>query len=183
MMAKKSSPDEPDDAALLAHVFKDVTPLPGRKIAPQPLAPKTQKPSRRQIRPQPRNQATAAPASPSLPTIGHGDAPGVDKRTAQRLKRGQTKIEARLDLHGHRQDEARRALDAFLGGAAASGKRCVLIITGKGPVSQGGGVLREMVPRWLNEAPNRQQVLSFSHATPADGGTGALYVLLKRRRV
>ena len=44
------------------------------------------------------------------------------------------------------------------------------------------GVLRKMVPIWLNEEPNRSLILSFSHATPSDGGVGALYILLKRRR-
>ncbi len=53
----------------------------------------------------------------------------------------------------------------------------------KGPTDSGnGGVLRDAVPRWLNEAPLREHVLAFSHARPDDGGAGALYVLLRRRR-
>jgi len=182
MMAKKKAPKELDDSSLLQHAFRGVDPLPGRKIGETatPSAPKQVKGNIR--RPAPMPQMTAQPAKPALPEIKHGDAPGVDKSTARRLKRGQLPIEARLDLHGHRQAEAHRALEAFIVGQASAGRRCVLVITGKGAVSQGGGVLREMVPRWLNQSPNRERIISFTHATPADGGAGALYVLLKRRR-
>ena len=55
-------------------------------------------------------------------------------------------------------------------------------MTGKGVGKEGGGVLRNAVPRWLNEAPNREKVLAFEYARQKDGGVGALYVLLKRRR-
>ncbi len=180
-MAKKSERDM-DDAELLKQVFQDVTPLPGRAInrtVPTPPVPKTSKKSGTRERHVPpiRSRADA-----QLPEIRHGDAPGLDKRSAQRLKRGQMEIEARLDLHGLRQEEAHRALTSFIVGSHSAGKRCVLVITGKGRVSEGGGVLRTNVPRWLNQAPNQTRVLSFTHATPTDGGTGALYVLLKRQR-
>ena len=171
-----------DDAKLLEQVFRDVEPLPGRKISRTPTETPKAKKSRGPIQHIPRRPVQDLRPDPNLPDIRHGEAPGVDKRSAQRLKRGQMEIEGRLDLHGLHQDEAHRALESFLAGAYGAGKRCVLVITGKGPVSQGGGVLRTNVPRWLNEAPNRSRILSFTHATPADGGTGALYVLLKRRR-
>jgi DNA-nicking Smr family endonuclease len=59
----------------------------------------------------------------------------------------------------------------------------VLVITGKGlRADGGGGVLRNAVPRWMNEPPNRERILAFAHATPPDGGEGALYVLLRRTR-
>ena len=61
-----------------------------------------------------------------------GAASGIDRRTAQRLVRGQMRVEDRIDLHGMTQEEARRALDRFLTSAASDGKRCVLVITGKG---------------------------------------------------
>jgi len=98
------------------------------------------------------------------------------------MKRGRLPIEGRLDLHGHRQSEAHRELDAFLARAQVAGKRCVLIVTGKGVGKDEGGVLRRMVPRWLNEPANRARILAFDQAQPKDGGMGALYVLLKRRR-
>ncbi|MBT4747812.1 MAG: hypothetical protein HOO19_00665 [Rhodospirillaceae bacterium] len=188
-MASKKKPAL-DDAALLEVAFQDVEPLDGKKIskaASAPPKPKTKakitKPVRR---PPPR---TEKPKPKPLPELDHGTAPGVDRRTAQRLKRGRLDVEARLDLHGHTQAEAHPALDSFLAGAQSSGKRCVLIVTGKGGARQTDdetgferptGVLKDMVPRWLNQAPNRARILSFTHARQADGGTGALYVLLKR---
>ena len=129
-MTKK--PDKTiSDADLLAHVFRDVQPLPDRKttISP-PIKFDTRKPS--------------SPASPTLkiqgkgchdiilPNIQHGDAPGLDKRTAQRLRRGRINVEAQLDLHGFKQDEAYMSLNLFLTQSYNVGHRCVLVITGKG---------------------------------------------------
>ena len=86
-------------------------------------------------------------------------------------------------MHGMTQVEAHRALDSFVDGAYQAAKRCVLVITGKGLKPDGAvGVIRAAVPRWLNEQPNRSRVLAFTHATPKDGGEGALYVMLKRKR-
>ena len=63
------------------------------------------------------------------------------------------------------------------------GKRCVLVITGKGLKSDGSiGVLRENIPDWLNERRNRGLIIAFSHAVQKDGGEGAFYVMLKRKR-
>ena len=180
-MTKKSQRDL-EDAELLEQVLHDVTPLPGRVIKRNlqtPPPPKSSIASSART-----THVCSAPkrANAYLPEINHEHAPGLDKRSARRLKRGLRKIEARLDLHGFRQEEAHRALTSFIAGSYKAGKRCVLVITGKGQVSEGGGVLRTNVPRWLNQAPNRMRILSFTHATPADGGTGALYVLLKRQR-
>lgn len=122
------------------------------------------------------------PSSPKAPPLALDRIAGVDKRLAERLKRGQLAIDAMLDLHGLTQEEAHRQLDAFLAGAAHAGRRCLLVITGKGLWREDSGILREMVPRWLNEAPNRARVLAIARAQPRHGGAGALYVLLKRRR-
>lgn len=79
--------------------------------------------------------------------------------------------------------EAHRALTRFLAAAQMAGRRSVLVITGKGFRGAGGvGVLKANVPRWLNEEPTRARVLAFTHASRADGGEGALYVLLRRLR-
>lgn len=115
-----------------------------------------------------------------LPGLVHGESPGVDKRTAQRFKRGRMDIDGTIDLHGMTQEAAHIALHRFVEGGAATGKRCLLVITGKG--TRGEGVLRGAVPRWLNDERLRRHVLTFSHAQPQHGGSGALYVLLKRRR-
>ncbi len=118
-----------------------------------------------------------------LPELKTGASPGVDKRTAARLKRGQLDIDGRIDLHGMTQAKAHRALAGFLTASQGAGKRCVLVITGKGLRPTGEtGVLRNLVPRWMNAPAIRGRVLSFCTAQPRDGGTGALYVLLKRKR-
>jgi DNA-nicking Smr family endonuclease len=97
-------------------------------------------------------------------------------------------IEARLDLHGLTQHEAHDHLGGFIRRAVAAGQRNVLVITGKGfkaPYNQKGGevgVLRQAVPRWLNEPDLRRHVVALRHAQPRDGGEGALYILLRRAR-
>jgi len=89
-------------------------------------------------------------------------------------------IDGRLDLHGMTQEAAHAALNGFVLRAYDSGRRCLLVITGKGRL--GSGVLRAEVPRWLNQTPLRERVLGFSYAKARHGGEGALYVLVKRRR-
>jgi DNA-nicking Smr family endonuclease len=121
---------------------------------------------------------TAAPVRP----LELGDTAGVDRRTADRFKRGRMEIDGRLDLHGLYQEEAHTALVGFIQRSAREGKRCVVVITGKGRVSEGGGVLRREVPRWLNQPELRSLVLSIARAQVGHGGDGAIYVLLKRQR-
>jgi DNA-nicking Smr family endonuclease len=104
----------------------------------------------------------------------------LDRRTWLRLKRGHVELDQTLDLHGQTQERAHQRLRAFVADAQARGSRCVLVVTGKGLES--GGILRNMVPRWLNEEPNRARVVAYSPAQPRHGGGGALYVLLRRRR-
>jgi DNA-nicking Smr family endonuclease len=105
---------------------------------------------------------------------------GLDRRTWLRLRRGKVTIELILDLHGQTQEQAHRNLVGFLVRAQAEGRRCVLVVTGKG--QPGGGTLRHMVPRWLNEGDNRERVVAYTPAQRHHGGTGALYVLLRRHR-
>ncbi len=131
----------------------------------------------------PKNPATIPPgAAGRLPELRSGEAAGLDRRTMDRLRRGRIRVEGRLDLHGHTQDEAQSALIDFLRGAQYAGKRCVIVITGRGRMGQGGGVLRSQTPRWLNLPSLRPLVLGFAAAQPKDGGSGALYVLLKKRK-
>ncbi len=103
---------------------------------------------------------------------------GVDRRTAERMRRGRYPVDARLDLHGMTQAEAHRALSGFLAAARGEGRRCVLVITGHGRLS--GGVLKAAAPRWLAEPEFRGHVLAIAPARPQHGGAGALYVLLRR---
>jgi len=184
--AGKGSGLKDEDLALWKHVTRDTKPLAKRAPVPEtppakatPKADKETRPthplSRPPSRPLPRPQPVV-PAKRAEPAIEHGRAAGVDRRSAERLRRGRLPVEARLDLHGHTQDQAHAALDHFLGEAQARGLRCVLVITGKGTTTAAGGVLRGQLPRWLNEPGNRARVLAFDYAQPKHGGLGALYV-------
>jgi DNA-nicking Smr family endonuclease len=159
-------PQRNPDTALWQRAMQDVRPL-----APRP------RPAPTPVRPEPvaRQPIVPIPAPPATPL---DRAAGLDRANAERLKRGKHRIEARLDLHGMTQDEAHRALLGFIRGARAVGKRCVLVITGRG--SFGGGVLKAAVPRWFEEAEFRPHLLATSPAQPRDGGNGALYVMLRR---
>jgi len=119
--------------------------------------------------------------APPAPKTEPPAAGGLDRRSAQRLRRGQTAIEARLDLHGMTQEEAHRALTRFIVASHAAGRRGLLIITGKG-TRECEGVLHRSVPRWLAESQCRSLVLAVERAQPRHGGDGALYVLLRRLR-
>ncbi len=128
-------------------------------------------------------EVTSPPRPISPPALTPGQTDMMDKRTARRLKRGQLGIDARLDLHGHVQATAHRALESFLEQSFYEGYRTVLVITGKGNRGTGDvGVLKEAVPRWLNQSPIRDWVTGFSYAAVRDGGDGALYIRIKRRR-
>lgn len=122
------------------------------------------------------------PATPEPPPLSADSFAGVDRRTVERMRRGKLPIDARLDLHGHYQDAAHAELNAFIASCAATGCRLVLVITGKGSVGEGGGVLRRRLPDWLNQPTCRPYVLAFSSARPEHGGAGAFYVLLRRQR-
>jgi DNA-nicking Smr family endonuclease len=122
--------------------------------------------------------ATATPRSRPRPSASPSPTP-LDRRTLRRLERGQFPISARLDLHGLDQRAAHDTLLAFLARARDRSHRCVLVITGRGERS--GGVLRQSVPRWLEEPPLAALVLGWAEAGRAHGGAGALYLLLRRR--
>ena len=107
----------------------------------------------------------------------------IDARTLQRLKRGQIKIEARLDLHGMNRHQAYDALYPFLSQAQNTGKRCVLVITGKGQKGyEMQGILRNALPEFLSEPRYNPIVLTHAPAQPRDGGTGAFYIYLRRKK-
>lgn len=122
------------------------------------------------------------PRAVPKPILEAGKAADLDRRTMDKLRKGRLRPQGRLDLHGLTADRALRALNGFLADAQNDGKRCVLVITGKGSMKEGGGVIRRELPSWLNAPGNRARVLGFVGAQPADGGGGAFYVLLKRRR-
>jgi DNA-nicking Smr family endonuclease len=170
-----------DEARLWRHVVRDAKPLPGRQLEPDesidepppPAAP----PSRSG---QPPSPAPAPRTKPPQAGIEPGRFPNLDKRSAERLAKGQMTVSARLDLHGLTEAQAHGALDRFIAASHAMGRRCVLVITGKG--AEGKGVLKRALPLWLNLPALRPLVLAVSQARQKDGGEGAWYVLLKRSR-
>lgn len=138
--------------------------------------------------------STKSPARiKTVPAKGAPPIAEFDRRTAKKVGAGKIEIEARLDLHGQRLDEAYTALRRFLARCHASDKRLVLVITGKGrtsedryaPFNMGAedgrrGVIRQSVPRWLEEPDLRVIVNSYTEASVRHGGEGALYVRLRK---
>lgn len=113
-------------------------------------------------------------AEPALSYV----VPGVQRRVLRKLRRGQLPVQAALDLHGATQVGARQAVTEFLTDAIARDLTCVRIIHGKGYGSgRDGPVLKPAVARWLSR---HRDVLAYCSARPVDGGTGAVYVLLRR---
>ena len=118
----------------------------------------------------------AKPAAPPLVPLG--------RRERSRLSRGHSEIDARIDLHGMTQSRAHHALQLFLQRAYSEGFTFVLVITGKGKVGSETerGVLRRQVPHWLNLPEFRPFVVGFEEAHIGHGGSGALYVRIRRAR-
>ena len=106
--------------------------------------------------------------------------PILSQQRFKALKKGQIPWEARLDLHGLKSGNARDSLCQFIHLQAENEKRCLLIIHGKGGHEGAPPVIKNLVNRWL---PQLEEVLAFHSALPKDGGNGAVYVLLKRKRV
>ena len=159
-------------------VARTTTPLKGRRStaesnpvepepAPPPPAPAPARPLAVEARPAPPRQQ-----------IQH-----LDRTTQKKIARGKLPIEARLDLHGMRQDEAYGLLLSFLGRAHARGLRYVLVITGKGSSAASEGVLRRSVPAWFATPAFRSLVSGYEEASRSHGGGGALYVRLRRDTV
>lgn len=107
-------------------------------------------------------------------------APALDGKRAARFRKGELPVEARIDLHGLTLDLAHRALAGFLIQARERGQRVVLVITGKGGVE--GGALKRLVPLWLSTPPLAATIAAMTPARPHHGGSGALYVYLRRKR-
>ena len=102
--------------------------------------------------------------------------PGIGTDVTRKLRRGDWSIQRQLDLHGLRSDDAREALSSFIREAHKQGIRCVRVVHGKGLGSPGKApVLKSRVHSWLVQ---KKEVLAFVQARPAEGGAGALVVLL-----
>jgi DNA-nicking Smr family endonuclease len=171
-----------DEIDLWIAVAKSVTrrkgaTLPGaRKVNPSAVvAPAAEAKTKR---------ASAGPRAAAPPPL----AP-LERRVKRQLARGRSAIDQSIDLHGLNQAQAHQALRGFLSFAQSQGDRLVLVVTGKGAAETGGGasflfeergILRRSVPHWLHALDMRSIVLGFEEAGPAHGGSGALYVRLRR---
>lgn len=178
-----------DDAHEWDKAVKDVRPLtPSNKgtilkgTAPPKVPPPSIRPPREAVLPTPR---TASQTPPN---------PGIDRRTALRLREGRMEIDGRIDLHGMTLAQAHQAVVRFILQMVAAEKRCLLVITGKGQrdervgagdrawYEQPRGQIRQTLPMWLGEPNIAPYILSTSPARPEHGGSGAIYVLLRRNR-
>jgi DNA-nicking Smr family endonuclease len=182
---KKPTSDD-DELVLFQQAMEGVTPLQNRGPAPEPSVPL------------PRIVSEDAEALACLAELVSGDAPfdisdgdefiegwakGLDHRIVVSLKRGDYALQGHLDLHGMVQADAKRAVEAFLAKSHREGKRCVLLIHGRGLNSKDQiPVLKERLKGWLQMGRIGRLVLAFATAKPYDGGAGALYVLLRRTR-
>ncbi len=110
-----------------------------------------------------------------------GKVSGLDPAIVRRLRTGDYAVQGHIDLHGMTREEARGAVDRFLRRSRGQGKRCVLVVHGRGMHSRDQmPVLKEALRTWLATARFGRHVLAFASARPADGGAGAVYVLLRR---
>jgi DNA-nicking Smr family endonuclease len=186
-MAKTGGGKKPPlpDFHLWTEVAETLLPLrPRRRVrlkAPLPLPPADP--------PQPK-----APKIVAMPPYQSAQSPGappigvIEPKLRQKLGRGRVPIDGTLDLHGLRQDEAYAALGRYLTARAARGDRTILVITGKGLKKVNGdpttiverGVLRTMLPIWLNSPELRPLVAGWDQSAQHHGGEGAWYVRLRR---
>ncbi|TWT14898.1 DNA mismatch repair protein MutS [Reyranella sp. CPCC 100927] len=175
--------DEDDPAALFHAAMKDARPLKGRRS-------RTTKPPSATRGPMPRTPATARRVTPAAkspaPPLDPTSATGLDRATADKLRRGRLEPDARLDLHGLTLAQAERTLARFLERAQSTGCRVVLVITGKGLRELDGrmseGRIRAEFPHWLNRPENRTRIYGVRTAHVRHGGGGAFYVMIRRPR-
>lgn len=163
-----------EDRVLWSLVARSAKPLKGKATVELPVAEVLSKPE-----PAP---PLTAPSAAIVKPKPHPAPHHLDEPTLDKLSKGRLPIEGRVDLHGMTQEEAYSLLHSFLHRAHAGGIRYVLIITGKGSSSGGDGVLRRSVPAWLSTPAFRHLVSSHDQAARHHGGSGALYVRLRRVR-
>jgi DNA-nicking Smr family endonuclease len=180
---KRALSDE--ERALWETVAKQTKPLRKKpraaKAAQDAEAPAVTKAAHAERTPAAKTVRVVKPAPPPSPP----PLAPIGRRERSQLSRGRKEIDARLDLHGMTQNRAHRVLQDFLHRAHADGLTFVLIITGKGKTGAESerGVLRRAVPQWLALPEFRTMVVGFEEAHIGHGGTGALYVRIRRVRI
>ncbi|MBQ9271925.1 MAG: Smr/MutS family protein [Alphaproteobacteria bacterium] len=174
------SPDESDKQFWLETV-KEINPAPHTLIPLMPDKPNIEIKQHRQF-------AVKQEFSTYSKALEDSAFGGIDKATLKKFKQEEFKIEAILDLHGCREDDAFEKVEDFITQSYNTGKRCVIIITGKGALHQQDdiyaprGILKRQTPQWLNSPRIRAMILVFKNPSERLGGAGALYILLKRKR-
>ena len=170
------------DVDLFRDAMAGVTPLKKGAGAVPPAAPvpRTERPV------PPQESVPAAPGPASLvPSLGPSIVQPFDREVGRALSKGKRAPEASLDLHGMTLVAAEKTVSRFLSESSGQNLRLVLIVTGKGPRLEGGrvfgGRIRAEFPGWLERADNRAVVAGVRAAHPRHGGSGAFYVLLRRR--
>jgi DNA-nicking Smr family endonuclease len=181
-MDKRGTKTGEDAASLFRDAVKDVQPIRKRTSA-VPAKPRPAPLPRQRLRDEAqvmKDSLSDAFTADSALDVGEGLAylrDGIPRQTLRKLRAGQWAIQDQLDLHSLRTEEARPLLASFLSGCVRRGLRCVIIIHGKGTRSPNGQpVLKGRVAGWLVQ---RDEVLAYIEAGPADGGSGAVIVLLK----
>lgn len=179
-MAKKHGIDDDDDWDALAQAREGVRSLPGREdyVKPARKSARSKKPeSKRNDKDDP-GSGSRGPSS-SMSTIGKilcFQGRGVENKEMQRLEAGKIRIEDRICLRERSYEDAKQSLERFIQNSSAQGKRCVLVIHGKGHSSPDGrSVIKEDIGVWLKGS---RKVIAYCSALRDHGGTGALYVLL-----
>jgi len=117
------------------------------------------------------------------PEYIEGTGYNVPPSIAKRLHRGDFSIQAHVDLHGLRVDDAKETFEEFLDWAVTTGRRGVLIVHGRGLSSPSEPILKNKVKEWLTRGPWRKWLVAYCSARKCDGGAGATYVLLRQRPV
>jgi DNA-nicking Smr family endonuclease len=182
MSKQATKPQQPDPAQEFLEAVRDVTPLPdtGRVVhqrtPPEPLAQQRLKDDLEVLRDslsEDEGTEIGFEAGEELAYV----RTGVSRQILRKLRAGHWALQDTLDLHGLRWEEARTLLVQFIAQAVKRGQRCVLLIHGKGLRSKNQEpVLRGKVASWLTQ---RAEILAFCQARPADGGSGAVVVLLR----
>jgi DNA-nicking Smr family endonuclease len=166
-MSRRLSPEE---RRLWSRVARTVRLAPGRRVEPEDDG----------TEPSPSGGPLASPgagAGAKQNRSARRAGPPEDLSGQRRIRRGQSGIDARLDLHGHTQDTAQRELIEFILRHSAAGARCVLVITGKGRL--GTGILRARLFDWISDPDLRPWIAGYAKAHPRHGGEGAVYLFLR----
>lgn len=177
---------ELDEEALLSDAMADVVPLTGdrervaKRSAPRPMLMEADE---EELVMRHLDELVNGEASFSFADTSEyieASQAGLDRRLLRRLRKGELSCQAHLDLHGLNREQARAAVGTFIRKCALESKKCVLIVHGRGLGSKDNiPVLKTKLAAWLTRGSIGKKVLAYTSALPSDGGTGAVYVLLK----